>query len=249
MFGHEKGAFTGATERRRGRFEVAHGGTLFLDEVADLGPEAQAKLLRALESGIVERVGGSGPIQVDVRVIAATNKDLYGEIEQGRFREDLFFRLDVVPIAMPPLRHRREDVPDLIRHALHRLRRKQGLSTPRITDEGMARFLRHDWPGNVRELFNLVERLTILTPADVADEAAVAAVLPSSSETLKRAALAYVDDDPRPLRERLDTYETTLISGALDASGGNMAEAGRRLRTDRANLYRRMKRLGLRDPD
>ncbi|HSM60905.1 MAG TPA: sigma-54 dependent transcriptional regulator [Longimicrobiales bacterium] len=245
MFGHEKGAFTGATERRRGRFELAHGGTLFLDEIADLGPEAQAKLLRALESGEVERVGGTGTIEVDVRVVAATNRDLREEVRAGRFRDDLLFRLEVVPIRMPPLRERVEDVPLLVEHAAQRLRRRQGLRPPRIGKEAMAALQRYSWPGNVRELMNIVERLAILVTGPEVQPSDVAAVLPGRPAP-PDATPAYEDKDARDLRGRLDDYERELIAGALHAAAGNVAEAGRRLQTDRANLYRRMKRLGIR---
>ncbi|MEZ4417911.1 MAG: sigma-54 dependent transcriptional regulator, partial [Gemmatimonadota bacterium] len=162
MFGHEKGSFTGATERRRGRFELASGGTLFLDEVGDLSLEAQAKLLRALESRTIERVGGSSPIPVDVRVIAATNRDLVAATREGAFREDLLFRLEVVPIALPPLRERPADIRPLVAHALTRLRSRQGVRSPELGDEALAVLEAHDWPGNVRELFNAIERLAIL---------------------------------------------------------------------------------------
>jgi two-component system nitrogen regulation response regulator NtrX len=244
MFGHERGAFTGATERRRGRFELAHGGTLFLDEVADLGPEAQAKLLRALESGEIERVGGSRSIEVDVRVLAATHRDLRAEVEAGRFREDLLFRLEVVPLRIPPLRERIEDVPALVDHALVRLRKRHGLPPPRLTDDAVAALQRYAWPGNVRELLNLVERLAILHAGESVSAAELASVLPAAART---STPGYENEDARPLRERLDDYERALIRGALDAADRNVAEAGRKLRTDRANLYRRMKRLGLRD--
>jgi two-component system nitrogen regulation response regulator NtrX len=246
MFGHERGAFTGATERRRGRFELASGGTLFLDEVADLGPEAQAKLLRALETGEVERVGGAGPIEVNVRVIAATNRDLHEECKAGRFREDLLFRLEVVPIRMPPLRERLEDVPLLVDHALQRLRRRQGIRAPRFSREAVTALQRYAWPGNVRELLNLVERLSILTPGPEVQPADVGAVLPRA-RTAAPETPGYEDADARGLRDRLDDYEREQIAGALHAAAGNVAEAGRRLQTDRANLYRRMKRLGIRE--
>ncbi len=246
MFGHERGAFTGATERRRGRFELADGGTLFLDEVADLGPEAQAKLLRALESGVVERVGGSQPIEVDVRVFAATNRDLRAQVEAGRFREDLLFRLEVLPLNIPPLRERAGDIPALVTHALRRLRKRHGLPAPTITPAALEAFRRYSWPGNVRELMNLVERLAILHAGETVDRAEVARVLPASAAP---PGPGYREEDERPLRERLDDYERALIEGALDAAADNVAEAGRRLQTDRANLYRRMKRLGIRDDD
>jgi two-component system nitrogen regulation response regulator NtrX len=246
MFGHERGAFTGATERRRGRFELAHGGTLFLDEVADLGSEAQAKLLRVLESGEVERVGGKGPLSVDVRVIAATNKELHEEVKAGRFREDLLFRLEVVPVRMPPLRERLEDVPMLVEHALGRLRKRQGIRAPRFSPEAMGALQRYTWPGNVRELLNLVERLAILTNGPEVQLVDVQAVLPRTTDTPAETP-AYSDADTRGLRDRLDDYERELIQGAMHAASGNIAEAGRRLQTDRANLYRRMRRLGIRE--
>jgi two-component system nitrogen regulation response regulator NtrX len=245
MFGHEKGAFTGASERRRGRFELAHEGTLFLDEVADLGAEAQAKLLRALESGVVERLGGSGPIPVDVRVITATNRDLRQEVQAGRFREDLLFRLDVVEVHMPALRERLDDVPLLVEHALERLRRRHGLPPPRLSQEALQALARYPWPGNVRELMNVVERLAILHSGSSVGAAEVGRVLPARGPA-GGTSPGYLDSDERPLRERLEDYERAIIGGALQAAGGSVAEAGRKLRTDRANLYRRMKRLGLR---
>jgi two-component system nitrogen regulation response regulator NtrX len=246
MFGHEKGAFTGATARRRGRFELADGGTLFLDEVADLGAEAQAKLLRVLEAGVVERVGGQRPVEVDVRVLAATNRDLRSEVAEGRFREDLLFRLDVVPLVMPPLRDRPGDLPLLVEHARHRLRRRHGLPPVRLSSEAMEAMDEYSWPGNVRELLNVVERLTILHSGEEVGGGAVSSIL--SGQLAPRAAV-FDPDDRRDLRERLETYERAQIEGALAQTGGNVAEAGRRLRTDRANLYRRMRRLGLRDDE
>ncbi len=245
MFGHEKGAFTGATERRRGRFEAAHRGTLFLDEVGDLGPEAQAKLLRAVEAGVVERVGGQRPIQVDVRVLAATNHDLRAQVEEGAFRQDLLFRLEVVPIHLPPLRERLQDLPLLVAHILQRLRSRRGLVPPHITPGGMQALKRYAWPGNVRELMNVLERLAILSSGGPVDEEDVARLMPTPRGPGDTP--GYLEGDPRPLRERLEDYERELVRGALEGSDGNVAEAGRRLQTDRANLYRRMKRLGLTD--
>ncbi len=245
MFGHERGAFTGATERRRGRFELAHGGTLFLDEVADLGKEAQAKLLRALETGVVQRVGGSESVEVDVRVIAATNRDLRKEVARGRFREDLLFRLEVVPIQLPPLRERPDDLPLLVEHLSGRLRTKQGLSPPVLNGTAMDTLMRYPWPGNVRELLNVLERLAILFPGREAGDEEVAGVLP------KGGASSEGVDDPSlrdgSLADRLQAYERQLILGALARSDGNVAAAARELRTDRGNLYRRMKRLGIRE--
>src|SRR4051812_27762701 len=178
MFGHERGAFTGATDRRIGRFELAHRGTLFLDEVGDLGAEAQAKLLRAIEAREIERVGGGKPIRVDVRIVSATNKDLSEGAVSGVFREDLLFRLNVIPIPLPPLRERPGDIPALVRHfsALYRMR--TGRPMPTWSDEAVTAFTRYAWPGNVRELANIIERLAILHAGKVVDDNAVAAVLP-----------------------------------------------------------------------
>jgi two-component system nitrogen regulation response regulator NtrX len=248
MFGHERGAFTGATERRRGRFELAHRGTLFLDEVGDLGAEAQAKLLRAIETGVIERVGGGKPITVDARVIAATNHDLRAQVEDRHFRQDLLFRLEVVPIHLPPLRERLEDLPLLVAHSLQRLRKRQGLLVPHITSRGMEALTRYSWPGNVRELMNILERVAILSTAGPVGETEVTRLLPSTGPH-PDSIPSYHEGDPRPLRERLDSYEKVLIEGAMGAARGNVAEAGRRLQTDRANLYRRMKRLGLREEE
>ena len=247
MFGHERGAFTGATDRRIGRFELAHRGTLFLDEVGDLGSEAQAKLLRAIEASEIERVGGGKPIRVDVRVVAATNKDLPRATAEGAFREDLLFRLNVLPISLPPLRERPGDIPLLVRHfsTLHRLR--TGRAIPSWTDDALAALGRYTWPGNVRELANIVERLSILHAGQSVAEANVASVLP-----VERVSRATPTGNPLPdptlersLSDTLDDYERVLISRALSAAGGNVAEAARRLKTDRPNLYRRMRRLGI----
>jgi len=244
MFGHERGAFTGATERRVGRFELADGGTLFLDEVGDLGLEAQAKLLRVLESGVIERLGGEKPITVNVRVIAATNKDLTKASHHGHFREDLLFRLNVLPIRIPPLRDRPDDVAPLVEHfATRQIAR---LGRPVRFDAGAVQLLAgYGWPGNVRELANIVERLAILATGDTVTADDVARVVPQDGAPPGAASEAWSDV---ALSEALDGYERTLIARALSAARGNVAEAARRLATDRANLYRRMRRLGLEPP-
>jgi two-component system nitrogen regulation response regulator NtrX len=249
MFGHEKGAFTGATERRIGRFELAHTGTLFLDEVGDLGAEAQAKLLRAIEAREIERVGGSKPIRVDVRIVSATNRDLTRAVAEGSFREDLLFRLNVIPIEVPPLRERPDDLPALVAHfsALHRAR--TGRRAPQWTVGALALLARYRWPGNVRELANIVERLAILHAGGDVDEADVRAVLPVDGAVPIGTRRADPLPDPTSLdsslTDTLDEHERTLIVRALSAAGGNVAEASRKLKTDRANLYRRMRRLGI----
>ena len=246
LFGHEKGAFTGATERRRGRFELADRGTLLLDEVGDLGAEAQAKLLRVLETGEFERVGGSTSLRVDVRTLAATNRDLRADVAAGRFREDLYFRLHVIPLHLPPLRERREDIPLLVAHFLERQRSRIALRPPRLTDEAMEALRRHSWPGNVRELANIVERLTILHSGVDVGAGEVRVLLEGGAPFHPAAAASGYDEaDERSLTDRLDDYEREQISGAIEHAGGNVAEAARRLATDRANLYRRMRRLGI----
>jgi two-component system nitrogen regulation response regulator NtrX len=247
MFGHERGAFTGATDRRIGRFELAHRGTLFLDEVGDLGAEAQAKLLRAIEASEIERVGGGKPIRIDVRIVSATNKDLQRAVADALFREDLLFRLNVLPISLPPLRERPGDIPLLVKHfsALHRLR--TGRAIPAWTDDAVAAFGRYTWPGNVRELANIVERLAILHAGRSVTEANVASVLPVERVTRATPAATPLPDPvlDRSLSETLDEYERVLITRALSSAAGNVAEAARRLKTDRPNLYRRMRRLGI----
>ena len=246
MFGHERGAFTGATDRRIGRFELAHRGTLLLDEVGDLGAEAQAKLLRAIEAREIERVGGSKPIRVDVRIVSATNKDLARGISEGHFRDDLLFRLNVIPIPIPPLRERPGDIPALIRHfsALHRMRTGQAL--PTWNDDAVAALTRHAWPGNVRELANIVERLAILHPGRTVTAADVHAVIPAhQGARVSPVRLPDPTSLEQPLSETLDDYERMLISRALSMTAGNVADAARRLKTDRPNLYRRMRRLGI----
>jgi len=236
MFGHERGAFTGATERRLGRFELAHEGTLFLDEIGDLSAEAQAKLLRTLETGELQRIGAETSLRTDVRVVSATNRRLEDEVSEGNFREDLFFRLNVFPISIPPLRERLEDLPALVVHLAERVRPRQAVTfTPAAFDALSA----YSWPGNVRELANLIERLSILCGPTV-DAGAVRGVLRGGpSVPVPSGALGL------PLSEALDDFERGMITAAMAQAEGNVAEAARVLQTDRANLYRRMRRLGI----
>ena len=246
MFGHERGSFTGATERRIGRFELAHTGTLFLDEVGDLGPEAQSKLLRAIEAREIERVGGGRPIKVDVRILAATNRDLERAVRDGQFREDLYFRLNVIPLPIPPLRERPDDVPALVRHFAALQRRRSAQPMPVWTPEAVSALARYRWPGNVRELANIVERLSILHAGQPIGADEVQGVLPLAP--LAAPSLPDLVQPELTLSDALDEYEKLLITRALSAANGVVAEAARRLRTDRPNLYRRMRRLGL-QPD
>jgi two-component system nitrogen regulation response regulator NtrX len=239
MFGHERGAFTGATERRLGRFELAHGGTLFLDEVGDLSQEAQAKLLRTLETGELQRIGAEATTRIDARIVAATNRRLEDAVHNGSFREDLFFRLNVFPIELPPLRDRLEDVPALVGHLAERVRPRHPVT---FTEAALGLLSAYPWPGNIRELANIVERLTILS-GPVIEESAVRQVLRTGAAPGSPAAPSALLG--RSLTEALDEFERGLINAAVAQAKGNMAEAARILQTDRANLYRRMRRLGL----
>jgi two-component system nitrogen regulation response regulator NtrX len=241
MFGHEKGSFTGATQARTGRFELAHTGTLFLDEIGDLSPDAQAKLLRAIEASEIHRVGGNRTIKVDVRMIAATNHDLAKAVRDGSFREDLFFRLNVIPIALPPLRQRAGDVPLLVKHFSLLHFRKTGHVPPTWSAGALQVLERHHWPGNVRELANIVERIAIVNTGSEIDASYVRAVLDPDTA---RTPIPAMDNDSG-LSESLDSYERRLIEKALADAKSSVAEAARLLKTDRPNLYRRMKRLGI----
>jgi two-component system nitrogen regulation response regulator NtrX len=236
MFGHEKGAFTSAHQARRGKLELANGGTLFLDEVADLGGEAQAKLLRAIETGEYQRVGGNRTLKVDVRVLAATNRDLRAEVQAGRFRDDLYYRLNVVPMQVPPLRERLGDLTELVSHFLQRYHERTGAALPVVTESALALLRLYRWPGNVRELANLCERIAILHPDQPITDREVRRLLPDLEDNRP---------DHRPLHLRLDDYERSMILDALTLADGSVTEAARRLQTDRPNLYRRMRRLGI----
>jgi two-component system nitrogen regulation response regulator NtrX len=242
MFGHEKGSFTGAAERRIGKFELADTGTLFLDEIGDLSMEAQAKLLRAIEAKEIQRVGGNKTIRVDVRIIAATNHDLGKAVEEGAFREDLYFRLNVIPIHLPPLRERGSDVIELLHHFSEMQHQRTGRHALTWSTDAEARVSAYAWPGNVRELANIVERVAILSNDSHVSAGDIAAVLPAHREGPSSTVTTAED---RSLTDTLDDVERRMISDALAWASGNVAEAARRLKTDRANLYRRMKRLGM----
>jgi two-component system nitrogen regulation response regulator NtrX len=240
LFGHMKGAFTGASSDRRGKFELADGGTLFLDEIGDMSLKTQAKVLRALQEQIVEPVGGTASVKVDVRVIAATNKDLPTEIRHGRFREDLYFRLNVIPIFVPPLRDRDADIPLLAEHFMIEFAREYG-RRPKRLDAGAATGLRsYRWPGNVRELRNVIERLMIMVPGDTIalsdlaflDSSAVATAEPAGGPAL-------------PLHDARERFERDYILRALAAQNGNISRTAEILGVERSNLYRKMKAFGI----
>ena len=240
LFGHEKGAFTGAHRQKEGRFRQAHGGSLFLDEISEMPLSMQVKLLRVLQEREITRVGGEEVIKVDVRIIAATNKDLAQEIEAGRFREDLYYRLNVVALEMPPLRERREDIPLLAQHFLEALSRDNRKNIKGFTPQAMDRLIRYDWPGNVREVMNAVERGVVLSRSEYLDEQ-VLSLIPRD-ESLSREVLSRhgVNADMP-----LDEVEKASILKTLESAGGNKSEAARRLGITRRTLHKRLKLYGV----
>ena len=243
LFGHERGAFTGAHQARKGKFELAHGGTLFLDEIGDMRLDVQAKLLRALQEGEIERVGGARPVRVDVRVVAATNKDLEVAIEAGEFREDLFYRLNVIPIHAPPLRVHKDDLPELVTSFVAHVCEENGMKRKEVLAEALEHIARHDWPGNVRELRNACERLVILTPGSVIDGHAVRRLLGEgkavAGHTPYRAGA--------PMRDLVADAERAIIVAALNAHGGHVTQTAAALQLERSHLYKKMKALGIRE--
>ncbi len=241
LFGHVRGAFTGAVADRRGKFEVAGGGTLFLDEIADMSLKTQAKVLRVLQEQVVDRVGGTTTIRVDVRVIAATNKDLPAEIRAGRFREDLYFRLNVIPIVVPALRERAEDIPLLAEHFLQQLAREYGRRAKRVSPAAMTLLSDYSWPGNVRELRNVLERLMIMVPGDTIEPRHLNLPgVPVSPEPP-----SVVSDPVLPLLVARERFEKDYILRVLAAQRGNMSRTADALGVERSNLYRKMKAYGL----
>jgi len=248
LFGHTRGAFTGALAAKKGKFEVADGGTLFLDEVGDMALRTQAKVLRVLQEQTVEPVGGTASITVDVRVIAATNKNLEDEIRQGRFREDLYFRLNVIPFHVPPLRERREDIPPLARHFIAEISGEYGRRPKDLAPEALELLAGLPWPGNVRELRNIIERLVIMTPGDRIEARHLPAPLLAGAggtpEPVLGAARASLADFPSLAAARED-FEKRYIWKKYQESGGNMSRTAEALRVERSNLYRKMKGYGL----
>jgi two-component system response regulator AtoC len=271
LFGYDKGAFTGAVGAKPGRFELAHGGTLFLDEIGEIPIEMQVKLLRVLQESEFERVGGIKTIKVDVRLVTATNRDLMQEIGAGAFREDLFYRLNVVPIHLPPLRERREDIPLLGEHFIAKFNERLKKQITSISRDAVDRLVAYNWPGNIRELENLMERTMLfcegpeigvsdlppeiagLMPLPPADEAARAAAPASAPTTLTNlpAVPAAAAQPPASLKEAVraetERVERELIQRALDETGGNVTQAARKLKISRKSLQTKMKEFGLRD--
>ncbi|HZO17979.1 MAG TPA: sigma-54 dependent transcriptional regulator [Gemmatimonadaceae bacterium] len=242
LFGHMKGSFTGAVQDRAGKFELASGGTLFLDEIGDMSLAAQAKVLRVLEDGVVTRIGGSKPISVDVRVIAATNKDLEHEIAEGKFREDLYYRLNVVPVNVPLLRDRREDIPQLVAHFTERLTRHEGMPPRAFADDAVKRLSEYDWPGNVRELRNTVERLLILSSGPRISAADVERLV--GKRATEQTSLGSLVEC-RTFEEFKDAAERAFLLAKLRESNWNVSETARILDMPRSNLYKKIERYGL----
>lgn len=242
LFGHMKGSFTGAIADRAGKFEQADHGTLFLDEIGDMSLAAQAKVLRVLQDGVVTRIGGSKPIQVDVRVLAATNKELEAEIAAGRFREDLYYRLNVVPITVPPLRERREDVEQLVIYFLQQLAARDGLPARGITNEALARLAELEWPGNVRELRNTVERLVILATGSTIGAADVDRLV--GRRTVEPTGLGNLADCAT-FEEFKQAAERAFLVAKLRAFDWNVSETARALDMPRSNLYKKIERYAL----
>jgi len=250
LFGHEKGSFSGATSMKRGQFEQADGGTLFLDEIGDMSLSTQAKVLRALQEQQFTRVGGTKLIKVDVRVIAASNKDLLKEIEKGGFREDLFYRLNVVPIVVPPLRDRREDVPLLVKHFMNVHTEEQGLKIKQISPEAMSIFAQYEWPGNIRELRNLIERLMIMVPGSVIESSHaslalqvrpnLAAAQQSATVQSGHTLLTRAYDS---LRDARNAFEKEYISRKLREHHWNISRTAEDLQIERSHLHRKIKLL------
>lgn len=245
LFGHARGAFTGAVADRRGKFELAHGGTLFLDEIGDMSVKTQAKVLRALQEQVVEPVGGQHSVRVDVRIIAATNKDLLEEIRGGRFREDLFFRLNVIPIHVPPLRERGDDVVVLARHFVGEIAREYGRRLKVLSPEAEAVLRAFRWPGNVRELRNVIERVMIMVPGETITAADLAFLGVTAPAHLRPGAESLPSPTLAPLYTARDDWEREYIRVALAACDGNISRTADVLGVERSNLYRKMKGLGL----
>ena len=240
LFGHEKGSFTGAAGRHVGKFEQAEHGTLFLDEIGDMPLHMQAKLLRVLEEGEIERVGGEKAIRVDVRVLVATHRDLETQVKEGKFRQDLFHRIYVFPLLLPPLRERREDIPALVEHFAAQVCSQNGWKPILFSLEAIAALQAHAWPGNVRELRNVVERLMLLAPAGEVDLATVQLALPQNSN-----AQAPANSGSGALADRVQAFEREVIMAELKHNHYNMASAARALHLERSHLYKKAEQLGI----
>jgi two-component system nitrogen regulation response regulator NtrX len=240
LFGHEKGAFTGATEKKRGKFDLAHEGTIFLDEVADMSLKAQAKILRILQEKKFERVGGNKLIDMDVRVLAATNKDLEEEMKAGRFRPDLYYRLHVIPLTVSPLRERKEDIKPLAERFLLDFTTKEGLEPKTLTDDALELLMKHDWPGNVRELKNIIERLIILTPSDEITAADIPSLNVKEEKDMASGAQPAAVDS---LKDAKMDFERQFILKKLEENEGNISKTAEAIGLERSNLHKKLRSL------
>jgi transcriptional regulator with GAF, ATPase, and Fis domain len=248
LFGHVKGAFTGAHASRAGKFEAAHHGTIFLDEIGEMSPHLQAKLLRVLQEKSVTPVGGNRSVPVDARVIAATNKDLEEEVAEGRFRADLYFRLNVIPIRVPPLRERRDDIPVLVEHFIRRCNREKGRALEGIRPDALEALARYPWPGNVRELENLVERVVVLKGSGWIEPDDVPAKI-RRAEGFLRNALPVLGESGMDMRTATEDFENTLIRQALHIAAGNKNRAAALLGLKRTTFVEMLKRKNIDLPE
>jgi two-component system nitrogen regulation response regulator NtrX len=245
LFGHEKGAFTGATAKKRGKFDLANEGTIFLDEVADMSLKAQAKVLRILQEKKFERVGGNRLIPTDVRVLAATNKDLEREMEEGRFRQDLYYRLNVIPLRIPPLRDRKEDIPLLVDRFLKDFALKEGEPEKQISEEVLAVLMKHNWPGNVRELKNIIERLVIMTPTGMISKCDLTPLFEDVKGVATPASESEPNGDADSFREAKQDFEKQYIIRKLKEYDGNISRTAEAIGLERSNLHKKIRSYGL----
>jgi len=259
LFGYEKGAFTGAVKSKPGKFEVANKGTLFLDEIGDLSPKLQAKLLRVLQEKQVERLGGNTPIKVDTRIIAATNKDLEKEVKEGRFREDLFFRLNVIPFKLPPLRERKEDIPLLAQFFVKKICKREGIEEKKLSEEALKLLKDYDWPGNIRELENFIERLVVLTDKDIIEPEDLSIdilnigikkkepqhLVDDRAFLLSSLSLPEISEEGIELNKVLRDIEVFYLKKALELSKGVKARAAKLLGLNRTTFIEKLKKYNL----
>jgi two-component system, NtrC family, nitrogen regulation response regulator NtrX len=247
LFGHEKGSFTGAASRHVGKFEQAHGGTLFLDEIGDMPLAMQAKLLRVLEQGEVERIGGDKPVKVNVRVVVATHRNLEEQIKQGAFRQDLFHRIYVFPVALPPLRERPEDIPALVQHFSAMIARQNGWKEVTFSAEAMQMLQAQPWPGNIRELRNVVERLLLFVEGDTVTAATVQTALPGQASALSTTASAAsaVGLGSGALADRVEQFERQVILDEIKRQNHHITNAAKALGLERSHLYKKCQQLGI----
>jgi DNA-binding NtrC family response regulator len=245
LFGHEKGAFTSAIRTRVGRFELADGGTIFLDEIADMSPKLQVKLLRVLQEHKFERIGGAKTLSVDIRVITATNKNLRHAVQEGRFREDLFYRLNVIPVTVPPLRERRTDIPLLVGHFLKRFKETKGGGVQGIDPDAMEKMVHYAWPGNIRELENIIERMVILADGDILTMEDLPGRISEAKPPTPSGAVPRVTEDGVDFNQMVEDFENQLIEQALELAGGVKNQAAKLLNLNRTTLVEKMKKKGM----